>query len=249
MEKTKEEFVVFVHQAINDKHSAAYQELYRFLVACFVRADNRHEGKVYPDMIDTLIDDAAALPRKYGYAPTNEAMYTSPSLRKSARSKLFHDIDKSKNGFISLEQWVKWASTHVCGKEHNLPKDYLGGHSKDVTMEEFVDFIKKAINKGSKEYHQLYFFLLKCFQEGDVNHTGAVDPVAFDKMIEAAAAAPRRFGLAPKTSDLFKSESARLAKRKEYFTTMDTDRNGLISFNEWLDYAHKHIMGKVVGLL
>ena len=32
---------------------------------------------------------------------------------------------------------------------------------------------------------------------------GAVDPIAFDKMIEAAANAPRRFGLAPKTSDLF----------------------------------------------
>jgi hypothetical protein len=34
---------------------------------------------------------------------------------------------------------------------------------------------------------------------------GAVDPMAFDKMIEAAAEAPRRFGLAPKTSDLFSS--------------------------------------------
>jgi hypothetical protein len=38
---------------------------------------------------------------------------------------------------------------------------------------------------------------------------GAVDPMAFDKMIEAAAAAPRRFGLAPKTSDLFASPMVR----------------------------------------
>jgi hypothetical protein len=31
--------------------------------------------------------------------------------------------------------------------------------------------------------------------------------MAFDKMIEAAANAPRRFGLAPKTNDLFKTHA------------------------------------------
>ena len=37
----------------------------------------------------------------------------------------------------------------------------------------------------------------------------------------------------------------RLAKRREYFKTMDKDNNGLISFSEWLNYAHKHILEKV----
>ncbi len=37
----------------------------------------------------------------------------------------------------------------------------------------------------------------------------------------------------------------RLAHRREYFQTMDKDGNGLISFNEWLDFAYKHIMEKV----
>jgi hypothetical protein len=27
---------------------------------------------------------------------------------------------------------------------------------------------------------------------------------------------------------------------------MDKDGNGLISFNEWLDYAHQHIIRKVL---
>jgi hypothetical protein len=27
---------------------------------------------------------------------------------------------------------------------------------------------------------------------------------------------------------------------------MDKDNNGLISFDEWLDYAHKHIIQKVI---
>ena len=37
--------------------------------------------------------------------------------------------------------------------------------------------------------------------------TGTVDLLAFDKMVEKAAFAPRRFGLAPKTSDLFPTEA------------------------------------------
>ena len=37
----------------------------------------------------------------------------------------------------------------------------------------------------------------------------------------------------------------RIAKRKEYFDAMDKDKNGTISFNEWLDYAMEHITKKV----
>jgi Ca2+-binding EF-hand superfamily protein len=249
MEKTKEEFIAFVHQAVNDKKSSSYAELYQFLVACFVRADTNLDGRVYLEMFDSLIEEAAALPRLYGYAPKAEALYPSAALRKSARAKMFAGMDTDKNGYITLEEWVKYATTHIAGKvASHLPKDYLGGTSDTVTKEEFLDFIKKAVNKGTEEYQQLYFFLLKCFQEGDVNRTGAIDLVAFDKLIEAAAAAPRRFGLAPKTSDLFKTDAERIAKRREYFTVMDKDKNGQISFNEWLDYAYKHILGKVAAL-
>ena len=88
-----------------------------------------------------------------------------------------------------------------------LPKDYLGGTSDDVSKEEFVSFMKEAVNKGTPEYQELYFFLLKNFQSGDVKRSGLVDPVAFDLMIEDAATAPRRFGLAPKTSDLYQTDA------------------------------------------
>jgi Ca2+-binding EF-hand superfamily protein len=246
MEKSKEEFVVFIHQAVNDHNSPAYQELYTFLVACFVRADKDMDGTVTVDEVDTLINEAAALPRRYGFAPTNEEMYSTDAQRKAARVKMFREM--TKDGHIKLETWISWATEHIVAKASKLSKDYLGDSSKDVSKEEFITFIKKAVKKGTPEYRHLYFFLLKCFQEGDINKIGAVDPVAFDKMIEAAAAAPRRFGLAPKTSELFPSHSMRLAKRREYFKTMDKDGNGLISFNEWLDYAYKHIMQKVATL-
>jgi hypothetical protein len=33
MDKTKQEFVVFIHEALADRHSPAHEELYEFLVA------------------------------------------------------------------------------------------------------------------------------------------------------------------------------------------------------------------------
>ena len=65
MDKTREEFVTFIRQAINDPKSSAAEELYQFLVACYVRADTNMNGRIYNDMFDTLIEEAAELPRKY----------------------------------------------------------------------------------------------------------------------------------------------------------------------------------------
>lgn len=67
-------------------------------------------------------------------------------------------------------------------------------------------------------------------------------------MIEVAAAAPRRFGLAPKSSEMFKTDADRLAKRKADFSKMDVNNDGTISFNEWLNYAVEHIISKVAAL-
>ena len=44
--KTREEFIVWIRQAMNDRKSVAYSELYQFLVACFVRADINKDGTV-----------------------------------------------------------------------------------------------------------------------------------------------------------------------------------------------------------
>ena len=207
MEKTREEFVVFIRQAVNDRKSGAYNELYQFLTACFVRADSNMDGRVELSEFDSLIEEAAELPRRYGYAPKSKAMYPSEGLRKAARAKQFLDMDTDNSGYITLDKWVAFATNHIAGKVTGLPKDYLGGTTENVSKEEFLAFIRKAVDRTTPEYKELYFFLLKTFQAGDENRTGEVGPVAFDKMIEAAAAAPRRYGLAPKTSDLFPTEA------------------------------------------
>ena len=207
MDKTREEFIVWIRQASADPKSGAYNELYQFLVSCFVRADVNLDGQVELSEFDALIEEAAELPRRYGYAPKSSDLYGTDGLRKAARAKQFLDMDTDNSGYITLDKWVAFAVNHITGKVAGLPKDYLGGSADNVSKEEFLAFIRKAVDRSTPEYRELYFFLLKTFQAGDEKRTGEVGPVAFDKMIEAAAAAPRRFGLAPSSASMFKSDA------------------------------------------
>ena len=245
MDKTKEEFVRFVRYAAGDQKTDAFAELSNFLTRCFIRADTDFDGKVFIDQFDDLIEEAAALPRKYGFAPPSSQMYPTVEARKAGRAQMFRDMNTMSDGFITLAEWIDYAVKHIIGKAKGLPKDYLEG---DCSKEEFVDFIKKAVRKSTPEFKELYFFLLAVFTDADSNHDGAVSHRGFDYMIELAAAAPRRHGLAPATSAMFKTESDRLAKRLEYFKAMDKKGTGQISFDQWLDYAVTHIMGKVAAL-
>merc|ERR1712045_180525 len=62
MEMQKEEFVVWVRQAMAEKKSIAAQEMYHFLTQCFVRADKQLNGKVTKYNFDELVEEAAVLP-------------------------------------------------------------------------------------------------------------------------------------------------------------------------------------------
>ena len=78
-----------------------------------------------------------------------------------------------------------------------------------ISKKEFLRFMKRAVDRDTREYQELYFFLLKTFMSGDVEGKGVVTPEAFDIMIEEAAASPRRFGLAPSSEEMFKSKEVR----------------------------------------
>ena len=245
MDKTREEFIHFIRDAMSNNQSDSFAELYNFLLGCFVRADTDFDGKVFIDHFDSLVEEAATLPRKYGFAPQSSDMYPNGEARKAARAQMFRDMNFHNDGYITLEEWIDFSLKHIMGKAKTLGKDYLGG---DCTKEEFITFIKKAVKRSNPEFKELFFFLLKCFTDADRDHDGAVNHKEFDAMVEEAAAAPRKHGLAPLSRVMFKTDAERLAKRLEYFQLMDTNKDDTISFDEWLNYAMEHIMGKVAAL-
>merc|ERR1719443_1449695 len=157
-------------------------------------------------------------------------------------------MDVEGVGYITLNQWIRYAIDHITGKLHHIPKDVLTGKADDITKQEFIDFVKKAINPKNEEHKELYHFLVRTFQAGDKDGYGEVGPAEFDEMIECAAEAPRRFGLAPKTEDLFKTKGERFIARISHFSKMNTQSTGKISFDEWLNFTMDHIVGKVNSL-
>lgn len=104
MEKTKEEFTVFIHQAMQDGKSDAAQELYELLVNCFTRADVHKCGKVGADSFDRLVEEAVTMPRVHGYAPQTSVLYPTLAERKSARAKLFATVRSGRLGVTSLSR-------------------------------------------------------------------------------------------------------------------------------------------------
>ena len=100
MEMQKEEFVVWVRQAMAEKKSIAYQEMYHFLTQCFVRADKQMTGRVSKYNFDSLVEEAAVLPRKYGFAPKSSDMFPNEEARKKAREAQFDAIDTHKQGWV-----------------------------------------------------------------------------------------------------------------------------------------------------
>jgi len=233
---------------MNDRESGAYEQLYQFLWACFIRADVNKSGRVGLDQFEALIEEAAELPRMYGFAPKSEDMFPSVEMRKAARAKLFNELDTKKLGYITVPQWMKYALLHIQGKYVQLPKDYLSGASAAVGKDEFIAFIKRAVDPQNKEYEELYYFLLRTFQAGDKGGYGEVGAAEFDEMVECAATAPRKYGLAPPSDQMFKDDNDRFLKRIVEFSKVDYHGQGYITFNEWLKYAMDHIRGKARGI-
>jgi len=248
VEKTREEFIVWIRLAMNDRESGAYEQLYQFLWNCFCRADVNNKGKIEFGQFDKLIEEAAELPRLYGFAPSSSAMYSSDALRLAARKKLFKELDANNAGYVTVSQWIRYAIHHIAAKYVQLPKDYLSGSASGVSKDEFIAFVKRAVDPANKEYAELYHFLLRTFQAGDKNGYGEVEPAEFDEMVECAAEAPRKYGLAPATDVLYKNNNDRMMHRIAEFSKVDYHNQGYITFNEWLKYVLEHIKQKVRGL-
>lgn len=243
---TASAFAPWVRKAVSEKGDER-KELYSFLVSSFMDADADRDGFVNLEEFDFLCEKAAGLPRRFGLAPSWQDIYGDLKGRIEGRTVLFHKVDSTGRGKIGIDDWIQYAFGHIEEKVKTMDSDVLDFNDLPSSgKEKFVTFLKTATtDKKSREYNELYGFLFNCFLKADKDAKGAVTAEQFDYLVEIAADAPRIMGLAPKSSEMFKSDADRMASRKQLFNSMDEDGGGTITFDEFLDYTLKHIAGKV----
>lgn len=245
---SKEMFIKFVKAAAASKKTPEYEELHHFLLQCFQECDLDFDGVIKLEEFDNLVERAGSLPRKWGFAPTTLEMFKTPEQRIAFRTKIFNDINKAKSGSIYFDEWMDWCYEHVCQKARTLNEAEAQSKMETSAQDFSAWVLAAASSRESPEYKELYHFLHECFMRADDDNSGLVDMWEFDKMIELAAAAPRRFGFAPPTNKTYKNDEERIAARKVMFDAIaaKNQRNfrDKIGFNAWLEWAYAHICEK-----
>lgn len=229
------------------QNGAERAELYNFLTECFKDADTDRDGFVNAEEFDFLVEKAAALPRRFGLAPSWKALYGDVVTRQSSRAKLFAKVDTEKKNAVGIDNWIQYAFGHISEKIKTMPMRTMDFENLQATGKSgFLKFLKTAVSdKSSVEYQELYQFLFKNFVLADSDQKGSVTFQQFDLLVELSANAPRSLDLAPPTEKMFKSAGARRAARKKLFDSMDSDKGGTVSFDEYLKYTIDHIAEKV----
>jgi len=242
----KTEFKRWCKAAIENPMGNEKRELYGFLSECFLDADGDRDGRIGPDEFDFLIEKAAAIPRRFGLAPSWSEAYGDISNRMQARQQMFNAMNVDHTGKIGLEEWIRFSIAHITEKVRSMDNTMDFQHLEKHGQEEMVKYCAVAVrDPHSEQYKSLYEHLFKTFVESDVEENGAIRREQFDVLIEDAAKAPRVVGLAPSSSQTYATEAHKNAARDQMFQAMDTNGTGLITFDKFLAWSVEHIAGKV----
>lgn len=223
-------------------------QMYAFLATNFGDADVDKDGWIDDEEFDRLLESVAALPRRFGLAPSWKAEYGTAEKRKAARKAMFDAIDGADGfkprGKIAMGQFITWAQKHVGGKAPTLDKtkgsDVALRHIEDHTKEEYLAFLDQAVNnKKSGASASFYNYLLTIFVEADEGCKGMINYDEFIKLIDIAAKTPRAFGLAPDSQDE--------AARKAMFAAMDSTSSGYVTFRKFLRFVRVHVREKLAS--
>lgn len=222
----------------------AEREMYGFLAMAFGDVDADKDGLIDADEFDLLCEKVAALPRRFGMAPSWEKEFNgNMEARKASRGAMFVALDIRNGparGTIGLKQFCRWARAHVGRKVSTLQvKSKVDfAHVEDYDEAEFMNYLEYAVNNPtSGAYTSLYKFLLTIFVESDKNCKGTINRQEFDVLLDRAAAVPRQFGLAPNDS----SEEI----RNKLFNSMDDNKSGTITFRKFLAWTMAHSKLKI----
>merc|ERR1712105_28567 len=190
--KSKEDFIWFIKQAVKDKKSDAHAELYHCLIKMFVDVDTNRDGLVSKGSFSKLVDMAASIPRMYGYAPTDAELYKTEDEKDKARQKMFMSMDLKGTGVITVDEWLKFCLEHIIVKTDTLAAHPILDHGN---LEDFKMFTKAALVAGTPENTELYWFLLELFTDADRDRDGIVLMSEFPGMLDQALATPKQLGM------------------------------------------------------
>jgi len=239
----KNAFQAWASEAVTKKGSAAQRELYGMLAMRFGDTDVDKDGKINAAEFDSLCEDVASLPRRFGLAPSWEKEYGNVERRTASRKAMFDMIDLRQGparNWIGLEQFVRWAQDHIITKVGTIDASAEVDlyHVEQYGETQVLAFLDKATSDiNSREHASLYEFLLAVFTEVDGRSSGVLTFKEFDALLTRAAQVPRTFGLAP--------PDASAEFRKAAFEKMEDKAMGGVTFRTLVAWTTEHAKGKI----
>jgi len=238
--RTKEEFQHFMCRAMDSftqgtNTDDCYIELYNILLRCFISADVDSDGQIGLEEFPCMVEQAAQLPRKFGYHWWGEEGCSGEEERLQAATKLFNKIDENGDGAVSFEEWLAAALSNY----QQLVASSLPPNLISMDKEAFLAVLRGAAASDAASQRCLYFFHWQCFQAADSDRDGMVSQQEFSKMLEMATQAQKRLSLwvaYPSPED-----------KAAAFAAVDENGDGSVSFDEWLNFANQEILAKVAA--
>ena len=132
------------------------------------------------------------MPRAYGYAPPDTELYKTKEEKNAARTKMFESMDLKKTGVITFDEWYKFSMEHIAAKTATIAPHPILDHGN---KEQYMEFIKKALEVGTPENLELYWFLVEIFTDADCNKDGLICKRLFPTMMNQLLSNPVKFGL------------------------------------------------------
>jgi len=228
--KSKEDFLWFIKKAVACKTSDAYGELFMKLLKKFVDADTNKDGLVSKDHFLKLVT---------GFIPVGPMLEDDETL-----GKMFDAMDLKHTGVITFDEWLKFCLEHIEKTVAKLDPHPILNHG---TKDEFKAFVTKAVEPGTAEHTELFWYILECFIDHDSNKDGNVTQYAFMALVDKVLALPLKLDLV-KTDEKFFGEnlSKKEEIRKEQFTKYNIRGDGKLSFDEFLTFCMENIFMKML---
>lgn len=245
---SKDAFLQLVQKGTSDPKSPEASELGQFLIQMFHQFDYNLDGKMKPAEFDWLCEDIMLLPRRFGFAKSSLVMYGSEEKRTAARRAIFDAIDATQGeprGWIAAPEFLVWAKAHIGGNAAKLAveeKKKVNFHDlSGCTAEEFTEAMSAAVkDRTSKEFANLYEFIMAIFVEESFTGYGDISFEEFQCILRRIFAPARSFGLEPAEGSV--------EELKVVFDSLTENRKDLaadkIGFQQFLDWVVKHIATK-----